>query len=364
MRIAALLLLLAARSLCAQPAAALPEPVQQWLHQLQTAPTPELALQAVPAVVQANPPLEQVLELLASGPAYPAVDSGLRLLERTDASGRSYPYWVEIPADYDPSRKYPAVVYLHGGVGQNSAAETSNRWRTTSQKLFAEEISIYPQGWADAMWWQQAQVENLQALLFESRGRLNLDENRTYLVGVSDGASGAWLQASANPGLWASMFAINSHPGVPANPANNPDQPLYPENLTGFPVLAINGGQDRLYPAESIKPLMDYFTAVGTDLTWINRPEAGHNTAWWPEMESQIRDFAEGQTRPDARSLITFRSGTETPENRIDWVAITALRPGNFELLDSANPKVGSSNQRLYPRPEPSGRILVQKQPA
>ena len=51
-------------------------------------------------------------------------------------------YFVNLPVNFNPDNKYPLIIILHGGIGNNYA--TYINW--DSKKIKNSYISVYPQG--------------------------------------------------------------------------------------------------------------------------------------------------------------------------------------------------------------------------
>ena len=56
---------------------------------------------------------------LRQGRSYPAdTKKGWHVFTNACSDGKNRPYHVYVPKGYDPARKHPAIVSLHGGVGR------------------------------------------------------------------------------------------------------------------------------------------------------------------------------------------------------------------------------------------------------
>ena len=111
--------------------------------------------------------------------------------------GKDRPAAVKLPANYDLNRSYPLVLFLHGyGSGGD---ETVVYLEADQQQAASCFISIVPEGTPDAqgrLQWntvlpqQEGAVNDsayLQSLVSEVKGRWNVDSQRVYVVGISNG---------------------------------------------------------------------------------------------------------------------------------------------------------------------------------
>ena len=80
-----------------------------------------------------------------------------------------------------------------------------NRIRVDALPSGVEEIRVFPNGWVRALWWSSTQVDNLARILDRLKRTYNIDENRVYLTGTSDGGTGVYYMAFRDPTAWASF---------------------------------------------------------------------------------------------------------------------------------------------------------------
>src|SRR5204863_5304786 len=164
------------------------------------------------------------------------------------ARGKEFFYSVDVPASYDPERRYQVRFHLHGGVSRES-----NRPRgdgSIGALAGAEQIYILPTSWVDAMWWQPSQIENLRTILDTVKRTYNVDENRVVVSGVSDGGTGAYYVAMKDTTPFASFLPLNGF--IMVLPSVTPGD-LFPNNLRNKPFFVVNGGKDPLYPTRAVE---------------------------------------------------------------------------------------------------------------
>src|SRR5690349_6782241 len=66
---------------------------------------------------------DDALQRLKVGRAYPAKPSGVFMLKNKTKDGVEHNYAVNVPANYDPAKKYQVRFQLHGGVGGRTGNE-------------------------------------------------------------------------------------------------------------------------------------------------------------------------------------------------------------------------------------------------
>ena len=113
------------------------------------------------------------------------------LASRTNTAGVVHPYFFVVPEKYDPARKYPVRFYLHGGIARPAWTANDQAWfRNYTPLVRDDSIVVFPASWDESRWWEPRQIENLGAILDTLKHSYNIDENRAYLLGISDGATG------------------------------------------------------------------------------------------------------------------------------------------------------------------------------
>ncbi len=271
---------------------------------------------------------------LRRGPEYEAPGEEGGAVFSREAEGEEFPYYVSIPADYDPGQSYPVEFALHGGVGRPKPAAGENFWERTISRLNAENrFMVIPLSWQEAYWWADSQADNLTAILKELKGRFNIDENRVFLSGVSDGGTGAYFFAFKQPSEWAAFLPYIGHPGVLRNPNSGGGYRLYFENLANKPLYIVNGENDRLYPAASLASFMEILKQAEVDYTWRVIEDGGHNTEWMPDEREAIEAFKAANPRDPFPDEIQWVADRTDRYNRNQWIVVEELAEEDLPSL-------------------------------
>ena len=264
-----------------------------------------------------------------------------------------------MPANYDPERSYPLNIYLHGYSDREYGADIEYEW---PRQIVANEdsISLIPVAWRNARWWNDSQTQNLNQLRTLIGRTYNLDENRVYMLGISDGGSGAWYQAAVNPTPYAAFVSLIFNPLVLSNPDHMTERDFYPLNLLNSAYLAIIGGRDRVYPAEEIELVLHPFQSLGVNLQYLIEPNATHATDWIVPYLLPLSRFREAQVRNPQPQQIYWRANADGVADRAYWIRIDAVKPvPEGTPLESANPYMVEKGEYLYPRTSMSGRLVA-----
>ena len=226
--------------------------------------------------------------------------------------------------NYDPSESYPVRVYLHGGV-MRPLRDDGTWWRTQELYPRSDSIVVFPASWPQSLWWQASQIENLRGVLNDLKRVYNVDENRVYLLGMSDGATGAFYHAFKATTPWAAFLPFHGHPGVLANPSTDVDGQMHVTNLLNKPLLIVNGGRDRLYPLEAVGPFIELFESADVPLDFYGLPEAEHNMRWWPDLSPTVDSFIASTPRQPLPDQLSWESASVHLFGRAHWLVISEL---------------------------------------
>ena len=359
-RAAALLAILSCEPALAQ-AGPRPSAVDRAFADFFAAPDARQAANEVDAVVASGVSFEDALGRLRRGRSYAAdVPRG-----RTDDSGRiggvAHRYAVIVPEAYDPARAYPVRVQLHGGVG---GPQRPGRGGDQAERLpgTRPEIWILPDSWSESMWWQESQVENVAAILDRVKRTYNVDENRVYLTGISDGGTGAYFFAFREPTAFASFLPLNGQMLVLSNPSTGVDGEIFPGNAVNRPFFGVNGGRDPLYPAAGVRPYVEHLEDIGVEIVWHVQAEAEHNTRWWTEERAAYEEFVAAHPRNPFRDQLSWETERTDRYDRVDWLVIEELGHVEGEHQFAENNVIGGAGmfggrRPIFPHAAESGRV-------
>ena len=88
---------------------------------------------------------DRVYEELRHGPQYESdVPTGRIELTRNNRDGLLHRYLLLVPESYDPARRYPVSVFLHGGVGRPDPGPGGGWWRNTERVTSEDHIAVIP----------------------------------------------------------------------------------------------------------------------------------------------------------------------------------------------------------------------------
>jgi len=316
------------------------------------------AAKAIPDIVGSGVTFADASERLHAGRTYSAsVPTGV---VRTSyrAHGTEFFYDINVPASYDPAKKYPVRVHLHGGVSRPSNQPRGNG-SIGNIAGGDEQIYILPTGWEDAEWWTERQAENLRVILDTVKRTYNVDENRVTLSGTSDGGTGTYYIAMHDTTPYASFTPFIGFVMVLTSVDGAGEQ--FPNNLRNKPWFIVNDGMDPLYPTRIVTPYVERLRDGGVDLVYHTHPESGHNTMWWPQEREAYDAFVRSHPRTAQPETITWESAARE-DNRAHWVVIDKFAASGRR--DAGLPDVNDTGEgrTMFPHRSASGRVDATRQ--
>lgn len=194
--------------------------------------------------------------------------------------GASMPYRLFVPRGYDPSRKYPLVVWLHGGegTGRDNLRQISggNRvgshvWVTPANQAKYPCFVVAPQASEEESWVRRdlkspsGQLRLVPELVEKLQETYSIDAGRVYVSGQSAGGFGTWGVVNERPEMFAAAVPICGG-GDEAKAAA----------LVGTPVWAFHGEKDKAVPVERSRRMVAALKRAGGSPRYTEYAGEGH----------------------------------------------------------------------------------------
>jgi len=297
------------------------------LDQILTLESGEERESLITSVAGAAPGWEALAERIRSR-VFPAGEKGDAYLGKTLCTDEKERPWVLfVPESYDPAVPTPLLVVLHGGVSRPKVTEKPLEW--AKRNLFvglARErgwLVLFPFGQIGATWWDRVGMANVRNLVRTVKRERNVDDDRVYMAGFSDGASAGFLHAMVAPTDYAAFVALNGHMGVGSIDGG---LPTYANNMMNSPIYAVTTLDDPLYPSARMRPTIKLARKAGARI-FYRELDGGHDFAYAPTELPRIGAWLAGHARNPLPSRIDWESaGGEF--GRCGWFKITRVKPG------------------------------------
>jgi predicted peptidase len=221
----------------------------------------------------------------------------------------SYPYALYVPRDYDGSRAWPLILFLHGKgeCGRDGSRQLSVG---LAPELLARPerwpfLVLFPQKPDEDDEWEQHETA-LLAMLDEVAGRYQVDPDRVLLTGLSQGGHGTWVLGARHPDRWAALVPICGYAGAPTGrPAvrslssrfDGSAAELAPA-LSRLPIWAFHGDADQTVPVAATLELVAAVQGAGGSPKLTVFPGVGHNSWDSAYRSPQLAEWMLQQARP------------------------------------------------------------------
>jgi poly(3-hydroxybutyrate) depolymerase len=174
-------------------------------------------------------------------------------------------YSTYVPESYDPKQTWPLVIALHGSHG--SGAEHLLTWLRPAKRH--GYIVLSPKS-LDSTWSIEQPSDDIRSILVmltEVAEAYNVDTDRVFVSGLSDGRTFSYALGLHCPSLFAGI--------APVAAALPPRYPL--DRAKNLPVLLVHGAQDSIFPVATARAANARFKGKQfRDVGYIELPQWGH----------------------------------------------------------------------------------------
>lgn len=235
------------------------------------------------------------------------------------------PFLVYIPKNYNRDQKTPLYVYLHGAVagrlsfGNPAWVENSQEIKIIDKVKEQNAIIIYPFGKKDFGWiYQQQAFETILREITFIKSFYNINDNKVYITGHSNGGTGAFWFAINKPSAFAAYLGLNYLPKVYGS--NTSIRNLGNVN----PFFGISGLQDNVFPFKLVNQIYQYSASKGAN--WTNYAKEGNHglAIFQRDSINFIFDTLKNITRIPFPNKLQWETD-DVRNGRISWLEITGL---------------------------------------
>ncbi len=258
-----------------------------------------------------------ILAPLAVGGQLTKDDIEFRKKVYANKEGERLPYRLYVPLGYDANRKYPLLLWLHGGDGRGSdnlkQLTGGNQipvhfWASEEVQLKFPMFVLLPQcpsgdNWSDPDLNQPTKwLEMTMSALADVEKEFSIDTDRVYLAGQSMGGLGVWSTLQAYPGKWAAAVILSAY-----------------DTFTDLPVLAhtplwvFQGEQDDTVPVILVREMMKQLNKAHANLRYTEYRKTGHEVWKKAFAEPDLLPWLSSQKRgPTAEGQVGSGAGPAT----------------------------------------------------
>lgn len=267
---------------------------------------------------------EDVEEILRRGGPIPAAAPPAEL-QVTLPDGRAIPVLVEAPPDYDPARRWPLMLAMHGGP----PGSVEGAYRGARQMLEVWKRDAARGGWivaapamthvvaagrrtAERLPYEVFRPEQARAVLSAVARRYRIDPNRVVSTGISLGSNFSIGFGAAMPDRLAAIVPVSTE---------GDSRELLLRNLQRVPVYVLEGSRDRNIRAiGGPRALARILAGFGYDLIYREFSDRAHEG--FREHYADVLRWLAARPRPvyPREVLRVPHEGIMPPARRFYWV--------------------------------------------
>ena len=246
-----------------------------------------LFAQTLPASVSVDAKSRaQRRDTIISQDLWPVEDhpSGYKARTYTHPTRGTLNYRLFVPESYDPSRKYPIVVFLHGKSRKGSdnirqiGTAGAMVWVKPEQQQKHPCFVIAPQAPPDSGWGCPAilpelmdPIQNVMAVLDELEKEFNIDTDREYITGQSGGGGGSATLIISLPNRFAAAVLV-----CPAN-RGKAWRTEHAQRVAHMPLWFFHGVADSIVSVELTRATVKLLKDAGANPRYTEYPNEKHN---------------------------------------------------------------------------------------
>ena len=216
------------------------------------------------------------------------------------ADGRSMPYRLFVPPEYTAQKRYPLVLFLHGGGGRGN----DNRKQIEGGNGYLVDLLVGPDaqakqscivvapqssrlGWVDYdSLTPTDQLEMVLELLQHLEHTYSIDSDRRYVLGQSMGGFATFAILNLQPDLFAAAIPICG--GGAESKA---------DRIAHIPIWAFHGDADQVVPVRRSREMVAALAEAGGKPQYTEYKGEGHviwskvvrEPNWLDWMFAQVR---------------------------------------------------------------------------
>lgn len=278
-------------------------------------------------IANAKLPFELKLAIFKYATAYPEPPNGRgwhKVEFQTDGVARKLHYYIQIPSSYRPDTPCPALLALHGQHGDASGSNAIWGKETTRNGI----ILISPEyvyGRKDGYQYSHEEHRAVVGALEHAARVYNIDMNRVYLAGGSQGGHASWDIGGGQAGRFAGVIPVI---GCSATY-------LAHDNYRDTAIYCVDGEDDGGAPVINRKSI-DKLAHLGCDATYVEYKNRGHEGFY--EEHPTIFEWIAAHVRPSVANEL-YIVAQQRSEVRRRWLG--------FRSFDIALPSRATNPPRL-----------------
>lgn len=220
-------------------------------------------------------------------PLFPRAEQAVGIIRKPENTDHAR-YSLYVPETYDHQHSWPLIVCLHGGYGTGE----DYLWAWLRPAKSRGYIVLSPKS-LDVTWSvlnPPLDAASIEACVQEVGGEYNIDRQRIFLTGLSDGGTFSYLAAFCCPELFAGVAPIAGELSQVA------DRMLRNKSAHDVPFYVIHGVHDHIFHIRTVRSTCGLLNHLGYQLKFDELPDWGHAYPY-KINEERVLPWFEGLSR-------------------------------------------------------------------
>lgn len=199
-------------------------------------------------------------------------------------------FFVHLPLNYDPRKSYPLLFFLHGAVRSNrlseyqTASECLYDWNRFYTKYAAlnNVILVFPKGSKQFNWMMPDDgFFMIPKILVLVKKAVNVDDDRVFVSGHSNGATGSFSYLMKQPTPFAGFYGFNTYPKVFTGGT-------FAENIKNRSFVNFSTDEDYYYPPNANDDFSRLMRQINADYKEYRYTGFPH---WFPQFDESEQAY-------------------------------------------------------------------------
>ena len=274
-----------------------------------------------------------LLKVLRTKRSYPKKMPRRRTLKHVCLDGKTREFTWILPKRYSRTKPCGVLIFLHGAISQPAPGGGANEAGMFSPAVKELGLIVVGPSTYDRVEWGTPACRGLIHHTLEVlKQYFNIDEDRVFLAGDSDGGRGTYALLETETTFFAAAVPVIGSPGGVTRYAN----------LRNLPIFAINGETDSIFKIDGVRRAVEGMQASGIDLTWKLVAGKGHDPRFFLTYKEEVCAFLKEHPREPFPKRVHWQvdasAGEEAlgfPADTIRWLRIgetgSSTSRGEFE---------------------------------
>ncbi len=204
-----------------------------------------------------------------SGDVNKVAPQGTGFLTRTVNTGKeTRKYSMFVPFTYEPSKRYPTIIFLHG-IGESGDDAHKNLTVGLAPHIAKHPeqfpfIVLFPQSGGD--WTGEDRAQMVASVMDDAEQKYSIDRDRIILTGLSTGGYGTWRIGAQYADRFAALVPMAGY-------GDGDDVPT----LAHLPIWIFHNTGDPFVLAMFSSGMYDKLKAAGANVQYTEYGSLGHD---------------------------------------------------------------------------------------